>query len=64
MSKVEVQLVNKLNPSIVLEKGEFTLVRGCLPLREIMNKWRIRNVSWFDVLIFKILFNNEGRYGA
>lgn len=44
-----VQLVNPLNKNIVLEQAEFPLTKGCLPMRQICEKWRIRNPYWIDV---------------
>lgn len=48
-SKIDVILVNKLNHTIALQKGEFALVKGRLPIRDICNQWGIKNVVWADV---------------
>jgi hypothetical protein len=57
--------VNSKNPSVTLEKADFELVKGCLPLRHIMNLWKIKDVKWLDVsLIYSFVLNFPGRSGA
>ncbi|PRP76699.1 hypothetical protein PROFUN_14927 [Planoprotostelium fungivorum] len=49
MSTVEVVLVAKSSDKIMLETGRFTLTsNGKLPLSQIMQKWKIKNVEWLD----------------
>ena len=49
-TKTEVRLVNPVNHDIVFERYEVALVKGRLPLQEIMNKWGLKNPPvWVDV---------------
>lgn len=49
MSTVEVHLIAKSSDKLVLQSDKFTLKNGKLPLKEIMQKWKIKDLEWVDV---------------
>lgn len=48
---LEVRLVNSQNHSIVLAKETVSLTKGRIPLRDLMNKWKIKDPIWLDVRV-------------
>jgi len=47
-SMMPVQLVNEHNHNVVLEKGEFKLNKGRIPIKDILALWKIKDPIWVD----------------
>eukprot|EP01101_Sappina_pedata_P009648 TRINITY_DN5690_c0_g1_i1.p2 TRINITY_DN5690_c0_g1~~TRINITY_DN5690_c0_g1_i1.p2 ORF type:complete len:113 (+),score=54.88 TRINITY_DN5690_c0_g1_i1:20-358(+) len=47
--RVEVRLVNSVNNNVVMEKEVVELNKGRIPLKSLMEKWRITEPYWLDL---------------
>jgi hypothetical protein len=48
---IDVVLLNPSNNSIVLDRSNFPLIDGKVPVKMIMTSWKVKKPTWVDVKI-------------